>query len=61
MFSRLFSVKVILIFSTFLSFLPLNRGIREGLGRKNGSRADFRFLVLSLKQIRECVIVLSFV
>jgi len=26
---------------------------REGLGRKNGSRADFRFLVLSLKQIRE--------
>jgi len=24
---------------------------REGLGRKNGSRADFRFLVLSLKQI----------
>jgi len=36
-FPDYFSIKV-LIFSTFLSFFPLCRGIREGLGRKNGSR-----------------------
>ena len=42
-----------IISPTFLSFFPLHRGIREGLGRKNGSRADFRFLFYSLKQIRE--------
>ena len=38
-------------FPTFLSFFPLHRGIREGLGRKNGSR-DWRlpFPVLSFKK-----------
>ena len=45
------------ILSHFFILLPPTKGIREALGRKNGSRADFRFSIGSNSNISSSMIV----